>query len=63
MATWKRLTATSGTPVEVNMDAIAYMNRPANSTVTTIYFNSKDLSTTVKETPDEIAGENKLFMG
>jgi hypothetical protein len=61
MGNWKRLTGPSGTPVEVNLDAVAYMLRPENASNTILYFNAKDLSTAVQETPDEIARRDKLM--
>jgi len=58
MATWKRLTRSTGLaePIDVNMDAVAYMQWHADHTK--IYFTVSDgeplRGLNVKETPDQI---------
>jgi hypothetical protein len=64
MAIWKRLTDASGSPLDVNLDQVAFLRRAG--TVTTIYFvggeTDQGMTIAVKETPDEIlkvgAGES-----
>jgi hypothetical protein len=57
MATWKRLTRTSGPQVDVNIDAILHMQRHQDKH-TTLHFSvavgDKIHFLWVKETPDEI---------
>jgi hypothetical protein len=58
MATWKRLTRSTGPaePIDVNMDAVAYMQ--GHTDHTKIYFAVSDSEPkrglNVKETPDQI---------
>jgi hypothetical protein len=58
MATWKRLTQNLSTPVkiDVNMDAVATMERNEDYTIVTFAFARGDhqYALNVKETPEEI---------
>jgi hypothetical protein len=57
MADWKRLTSTTGAPVDVNMNTVAYISPEQHGA--TIYFavpdqHGKLCSLTVKEKPDDV---------
>lgn len=57
MADWKRLTGTTGAPVDVNMNTVAYISPEQHGA--TIYFavpdqHGKLCSLTVKEKPDDV---------
>lgn len=62
MPNFKRLTSTSATLLDVNLDAVAYLSRSAG--ITTIHFavtghDGKLLSVSVKEPPDTILAGDK----
>jgi len=61
MANWKRLKFDGlGTPVDVNMDLVAFMHRAPPATFTTVVFaggfnqEGEQQHVKVQETPDEI---------
>jgi len=59
MTTWKRLVF-DGTPVDVNMDCVAYMVRYQGEAYTSLHFvggrrsESGSMVVSVNETPDQI---------
>jgi hypothetical protein len=60
MATWKRLTKESGTPIDVNMEHVVEIEREAGRTYSVLIFDFARSSLSVKETPDEIHARGLL---
>ncbi len=59
MASWKQVTDHDGSPIQLNMDNVAYMKRAKEDQVTTLYFVN-ELYVTVRDTPEEILMKQPL---
>jgi hypothetical protein len=60
MSNWKRLTSTTGTQIDINLDAVPYLHPSTSKGFTTVYFTVGDhgklFGIGVKESLDGIHG-------